>query len=487
MKKQRLLPLALSLALLAVSCGNSGGITDDSKAADSTQDVQTAADTEFQYEYPKLDCGGEDFNILNTSTTWGFYTALDFDELTGETLDDAIFNRNRFIEDRFNVNLVIEEVDTESMYNHYRNSIMSADDVYDVAYCRANKMSALILENCLWNLNDIDTFRFDNPWWNTDVMDASMIGDYDQLFIASSDISMYGMQGTAVVYFNENMLADLSGTPPYDLVREGKWTLDSLHEYMTLGANLNGDETFTFGVGKSATYGLMSFDDVVIDLLVGAGQNYVKIGDDRLPFFAADSERFFDAAQKIADMLGTPGEFLNLNSSADTGEHYEIAFKNDRTLMIVGQIKSASRFRDMQSSYGILPEPKLDEDQEKYYCYRSGNTPVMSIPITSSDPERAGVIMDAMSYLSWRDVLPVFYGTTLSQKQLRNDDSLEMLEIISQSRYFDVARVYGWSDSLYTSVFNSLNAGNGDISSTVASSKTVVETNIQNTLELLGK
>lgn len=487
MKKHRLLPLAMSLALLTVSCGNSSGQADSGQTTSSSETVQTPAETEFQYDYPKLDCGGEDFSILNTSTNWGFYTYLDFDELTGETLDDTIFNRNRFVEDGFNVNFAIEEVNTDSMYDHYRNTIMSGDAVYDVAFCRANKMSSLILENCLWNLNDIDTFRFDNPWWNTDVMEASTIGDYDQLFIASSDISMYGMQGTAVIYFNENLLADLNGTPPYDLVREGKWTLDCLKEYMALGANLNGDESFAFGVGKSATYGLMSFEDVVIDLLVGAGQNYVKIDSDRLPYFAAESEQFYDAAKKIADMLSASGEFLFLNGSADTGEHYEVAFKNDRTLMIVGQIKSASKFRDMQSSYGILPEPKYDEDQEKYYCYRSGNTPVMSIPITCADPERVGVIMDAMSYLSWRDVLPVFYGTTLSQKQLRNEDSLEMLEIISESRYFDVARVYGWSDDLYTSIYNSLRAGNGDISSTVASSKTVVETNIQKTLEMLEK
>ncbi|MGN1127829.1 MAG: hypothetical protein ACI4T6_02610, partial [Candidatus Flemingiibacterium sp.] len=189
MKKHRFLPLALCLTLLAVSCGSTAVQTDDSKAADSTEAPQTSPETEYQYEYPQLNCGGEDFTILNTSTTWGFYTYLDFDELTGETLDDAIFNRNRFVEDKFNVNLSIEEVDTDSMYNHYRSSIMSGDDVYDVAFCRANKMSGLILESCLLDLNEISSLRFDNPWWNTDVMEASVIGDYDQLFIASSDIS----------------------------------------------------------------------------------------------------------------------------------------------------------------------------------------------------------------------------------------------------------------------------------------------------------
>ena len=65
MKKHRFLPIALCLALLAVSCGESGVKSDESKASDNKPDVQTSAETEFQYEYPTLDCEGEDFTILN--------------------------------------------------------------------------------------------------------------------------------------------------------------------------------------------------------------------------------------------------------------------------------------------------------------------------------------------------------------------------------------------------------------------------------------
>ncbi|MCI8388446.1 MAG: extracellular solute-binding protein [Clostridiales bacterium] len=454
----------------------------DSETNTSGDDSST---DEIAYAYPDIDYGGEEFNILNTSTTWGFYTNLDFEEETGEALDDAVYNRNRFIEEKFNIKFNIEEVDTDSMSSHYRNAILAADDVYDAAFCRANVMSSFILENYLIDLGTISSFNFDEAWWDADVRKATLIGDSDSIYVAGCDISMYNLQGTETFYINENLLADLGGTAPYDIVREGKWTLDKLREYTKLGANLNGDASFAFDSNSSSTYGILGFQDIVVALVVGSDQNYCKVGDDNIPYLAAESEQFYNVAAKVAEILGTEGEYLYLNGSGD--DHYEVQFKNGRSLLMFGQIKSASKFRDMDDSYGILPMPKYDENQDSYYCYRSGNTPLLSIPVTNNSPDRVGVIMDAMAYLSYRDVLPVFYNNTLSQKQLRNEDSLEMLEIIRDSRYLDIARIYAWSDKLYLSVETMLQAGNGNLASTVAAQKSTIEANIQKTLDLFNK
>ena len=153
----------------------------------------------------------------------------------------------------------------------------------------------------------------------------------------------------------------------------------------------------------------------------------------------------------------------------------------------MAQLKASFKYRDMQDAYGVLPLPKFDENQQSYCCYRTGGTPIISIPVTNNDPTRAGIILDALSYLSWRDVLPVYYDLNVSQKALRNEDSIEMLSIIRDSRYFDVSRVYAWCDSLYSSLESTLSAGNPSVASIVASNKTAIETNIQKTLELLGK
>ena len=51
----------------------------------------------------------------------------------------------------------------------------------------------------------------------------------------------------------------------------------------------------------------------------------------------------------------------------------------------------------------------------------------MCIPVTNPDISEAALIMDAFSYMTYKDVLPVYYDVSLSQKGLRNEDSIEML------------------------------------------------------------
>ena len=107
MNSRKIFIPALVLALLLSSCGQAA-VTD---GKDTTTD-STSADTtapEPEYEYADIDLGGETFTILNTSQTYNFYSYLDFDEATGETLNDAIFNRNRKAEDLYNFNLEIVE------------------------------------------------------------------------------------------------------------------------------------------------------------------------------------------------------------------------------------------------------------------------------------------------------------------------------------------------------------------------------------------
>ena len=485
MKKHRLLPLALCITLLTVSCGNSAANPDDSQASDSTEAEQTSAETEFQYDYPELDCGGEDFTILNYSTTWGYYSYIDFETLTGDVLDDAIYNRNRSVENQFNFTLKTYVEDIDKNYTTYRTAILSGDAVYDAAICRSDKMSTFITEGYLWNVMDIPEIQIDEPWWDQAVADGARIGSSDKLYIMASDFHLSGFDVTMCTFFNERFMADLGEEMPYQLVRDGKWTFDRMYDYMKLGANLNGDDSYTYEYGKSATYGMTSFGTCVPAMIYGANERYVDIGKDGKPQLACESDRFYSVAAKIADMLSQKGEFLNINSSGEN--HYEMVFKTGRALLLVAQLKASFKYRDMEDAYGILPMPKYDENQENYCCYRTGGTPIISIPVTNTDPTRAGIILDALSYQSYRDVLPVYYDLNVSQKALRNDDSIEMLSIIRGSRYFDVSRVYAWCDSLYSSMESKLSSGNASIASDVASNKSAIETNIQKTLDLLGK
>ena len=100
-------------------------------------------------------------------------------------------------------------------------------------------------------------------------------------------------------------------------------------------------------------------------------------------------------------------------------------------------------------------------------------------------PERTGVILDALTYESYENILPIFYDVTLSQKGLRNEESIEMLQIIRDTRFFDLGDAYGWTTKVQNSVRNALDKGNAGVASLIAAEKPAIDAAIKATMELL--
>lgn len=471
---KKIISLLLLAAMLAsVSCG-----------ADTTTDEETTTVSdettvqEAEYEFPTLDLGGRDFNILNTNQTYGFYTTLDIEVQTGDAVDDAIYSRNRNIEDRFKVNLVVDEsYSLKEAANALQQSVLAGDDTYDVAFIRDTWLTGLITDDALVDLQDYDGFNFDEPWWDTVAIEGARIGDKKKINYAYTDFSLTDFEGTLVTFINEDYMTDLNLDSPYDLVREGKWTIDKLAEYMKAGANLNGADDYTYSESNDAKYGLTTWDNGFKGIYFGAGANFI-LANDGQPEIAAKGETFINAVQKVLQVCSTDGEFL----IAPNTPHYETVFKNGKALLMVAQLKAANNYRDMKASYGILPMAKYDENQENYRCLRTYSY-VMCVPKTSETVEDTAVVMDALSYLTYKNVMGPFYNGRVSMKTLRNDDSIEMLSIIQASRTIDVGLPYGWSGSFHTAIFSALESKSTDIVSSLESTYTSVEESISSIME----
>jgi len=74
------------------------------------------------------------------------------------------------------------------------------------------------------------------------------------------------------------------------------------------------------------------------------------------------------------------------------------------------------------------------------------------------------------------------YYDRVSYKGLRDNDSIDMLEIIRKTRYYNWGLAYDWLGSIEPSVHDMLLAGNGNISSLAASAKKIVEKLIDKTM-----
>lgn len=463
--KKLIVPAFLLLAALTAgtlaSCGEASGTVE---GTDEDTSPATEAVTEELYNFPSLDCGGDTFTILNAENIWNMNTYLDYETQNGEILADTIYNRMRRMEDDYNVTFDIREGGIYDLAGMISTDVMAGDGLYDVAYSCGKDIGGIMTKGCCMNLADIDTLQLDEPWWNQETHRQAILGEDNAVYFAQSDVSLVGFDLTWCMFFNERLLSSLDGEMPYDIVKAGKWTLDKMSEYMKLGANLNGDDTFE--LEGNSVYGLMSYYNYASALMIGAGLHFTEKDASGYPVLSVENARFYDVTAKIAEVLKPVGEYRG--GTTGNGDSQRL-FKEGRSLLFAGEVKDSGVFRDMADTFGILPIPKYDEAQESYSSWTNYLSLVMTIPATTKDPERAGTLMDVMSYLSYRDVMPVYYDVTVSQKGLRNDESVEMLGIIRDSIHFEASMSYGWTNALVEKVRDKIHVGDSDVASTVAS------------------
>jgi hypothetical protein len=138
----------------------------------------------------------------------------------------------------------------------------------------------------------------------------------------------------------------------------------------------------------------------------------------------------------------------------------------------------------METTFGIIPMPKFDRSQKNYFCQLHFATPVLVIPSINTNPDFTGAVLDAMAYVSAKDVTPVLFDVSVSQKRLRNEESIEMLQLIKNSGSFDVGSAYGWTTDFYNSIKSSLGLGKSfDAVSNIEKSKDKINASIEKTME----
>ena len=216
--KKRILSLLLAAILLAsaTACGNdttndtanSSNTTADT-AADGTDTETVPEDTALTDSLPDgLDFGGATYTIYaREDLEWG--TEMYVDELNGEIVNDAIYNRSRNVDERLNV--AITQVTAPGIWGNeasfqeaIRSAVMAGDDTYQLVAGYAYFITALATDGVFMNLLDVPYIDFEKPWWNSDLRDELTL--YDQLYFACGDLSLTLLSSTFCMFFNKDMV-----------------------------------------------------------------------------------------------------------------------------------------------------------------------------------------------------------------------------------------------------------------------------------------
>ena len=177
---------------------------------------------------------------------------------------------------------------------------------------------------------------------------------------------------------------------------------------------------------------------------------------------------------------------------SDTDVYYQGAdtdvmpmFYNGQALFFTEVLDCAKRLRPYDVDFGVLPLPKYDEAQKEYVQYVDAFclSPVV-VAKNAATPERTGWILQAIAEASKEMFVDTYYDLVLTGKALRDDESVEMLDIVVNNFVLDNCNLYGWS-GLWDQIKTSMNDG-GELSSLVAANRDALEAAIKKTLENIG-
>ncbi len=445
MKKRLFSVLCGALACLALfaSCGKKGN-----KGEGTRETIEM--DPDDTYDYGKLDCDNGNFTFLQCEEDyWGMKTALAPADANGEEVTDEVYSRNKKIETLYNVNIKCINVNIYDTPEYMRAQGMGGDVTVDAGFVLGSGVATLLGENLLNDFSANQNLQIYEPWWGQKIREESQFGS--AICFAQSDISLTAFELTWCVAINLDMVANLGMEHPYTLVKDGEWTMAKLFEMASDGMSPNPDGTYEYREDTSCVMGFVTYNNFAMAGINGAGCFLTKKDEAGLPAFSGEGQKFIDVVEQWAKAFHTAGL---ADEAQEDGYHYETVFAKKRAFAAGVEIKATSIFREAGLHYGIVPVPMYDTEQKTYYSNVNYLAPLLVIPKTNSDTEKTGIILDAMAYLSYKDLLPVYYNSNLAYKALGTPEAVEMLNIIRDSRCFETSLLYGWTTDYYMEVRN---------------------------------
>lgn len=448
MKMKRLF-ICLLAAVLLTSCGTTSS-TDETKpnnqndvsnvdsensgesdGSDEAEEAETSVDDLFKLEAEDYD--GRKFTILATETHSYEYDA---EEIIGESVNDAIYERNATVADFLGIDLqfVYKPGDwaaKDSYCDIIRTSVMAQDGAYDVINGMISCVQPIAEPGLFISVYEVPNIELDNPWWVSELQENLTIDGKLLGFMGDMSLSMY--KGLSVVFANLNLINQYSMEDPYELVLNNQWTLDKMIEVSSgVGVDLDGDGNMVL---ENDIFGMVAHGVTYRSMQSSLGLSVIGRDEDGELIVNPITDNFVSATEKL-------NSYLNQKDVMFSDDEQNKYFASDNIIYYMYKLECLDSLRDMESDYAILPFPKMDETQEKYLTQIATAAHMTYIPVTTNDVALTGKVCETMSYYSYKNVVPAYYDGALKTKYSRDEKTQKMLDIIRDGAVMPIDYAY---------------------------------------------
>lgn len=499
MKKFLSLCLALLLivtaALTLIACDDDPNENKDPSEKDPTTNQGSNERIPLDY-LPKEGFNNTTFNILSWTAggqtdigmRWVPWEEADVDSKDGDMLGSAVFDRNAWVEENFDVVITKEYCSVDSVngalpYSSVvRNDASVTGNAYQLYILRTVNIVDLVEEGLFADMNEYGQYlHTDEPWWVEDSVASFTLGSH--LYVAASEMLLRDKGGTAALFFNQVLAADYTDLPNFfELAKNNEWTFEEMINACSIvSSSLDSDDLMN---SAQDMWGCSGGDDPVYYLYNGFNFKFAHIDDGGyLSYDFGYDDNSITAMKTIFDEFIYADFYMN---SMTVGKKFleegQDIFVDGVSLFKSGMIKdTTTNLKEMKDLYGILPHPLYNLDQDNYSSLVwEHHDSILGIPKFATDKEMCAVILEAMSWESYYSVNPVFYDTILLSRAAKDSESKAMLEIILNTRSYDPGLYWDNASGLHGNegLLRLSKTGSSDIASLWAKYKEVINDNV---------
>ncbi len=438
--------------LLLAGCGSE----EEAAVSVSVDDESFAA---ILGEDAKTDWEGKEVTFLcrNGGETSYITYQVDAEEANDDPLINAFYRRNAYIKQTYGLDINVAYPESgEDIIDMFRMDIMSSSgdpNYYGIVH-PISALATLASDGLLKDFNSVgdDYIHLEEDYWDQAIIrDVKIKG---KVFFINGDAIVQDDQATWCMYFNRKVIDEYKLDNPYDLVKNNEWNFDKMYE-MAQEYDLTNGAVKSYKPEDKDKWGLVVQSYDFYQFMMGADQRMVD-NTTEVPTLRIDDPLNYDTFSKIASW------FIFDNQNVGVADYHgpwnggvyddEVKiFANGNALFMPHNLSTAGStdIRESELEFGILPMPKRDASQENYVSgVNAYHCDVIALPHNLEDEnlDAACFALEAMAYYGKQLVTPEYYETTVCQKRLQDDESVEMLEIILSNRIYDMGSVLNFNN-----------------------------------------
>lgn len=452
---KRILCLALVVLMLVPLLAACTGKKEEKKG--SALDLEQLAATMPDDGVGIQDYGGRTIRFLG----WKEACANEFEigeeemQASESTLKQALYMRNEAVKGRLNIELkwTYENgcAGFEETYVSKAKSLLTSQKVDILTpYSRVGNM--LMIQGYAQDLKGISTVKLDDPWWSACFLENASINE--RVYFAAGDMSWTLMGMTFAMCYNKNILKRTPGVldqfgvdSMYDLVMDGKWTLESMR---VLAQAVTTNRTYGitgYHVAMDAFYKGCDLDWMEVDSATG---NQI-ISDDQ------NSGRANNVVSQLTKLFNSAASAVEVKQNMNYGELAVAGnfsnpsnpeWQKGRSLFVFNSIVSITdyKFNELSFDFGVLPMPMYDEEQSGYKTIPDFEYSICIVPrqISDADAEIMGAVLTVLASEGFMRTARAYYSEVLKKQSSNSVEDYNMWDTIKKSIDLDGGRLFDW-------------------------------------------